>query len=54
MLTIRYHTGIPFEVKYPEIEPEVIAAMEETKRISRDPNTKRYSSLSEALEDMDI
>ena len=46
--------GIPFEVKYPEFKPEVIEAMEEAKRISRDPNTKRYNSFSEALEDMDL
>ena len=46
--------GIPFEIKYPEFKPEVIAAMEEAKRISRDPNTKRYNSFSEALEDMDL
>ena len=46
--------GIPFEVKYPEFKPEVIEAMEEAKQISKDPNTKRYSSFSEALEDMDL
>lgn len=46
--------GIPFEVKYPEFKPEVIEAMEEAKRISRDPNTKRYSSFSEALEDIGL
>lgn len=46
--------GIPFEVKYPDLKPEVIEAMEEAKKISRDPNTKRYSSFSEALEDLDI
>ena len=46
--------GIPFEVKYPEFKPEVIEAMEEAKKMSRDPNTKRYSSFSEALEDMDL
>lgn len=46
--------GIPFEVKYPEYKPEVIEAMEEAKRISREPNTKRYSSFSEALEDIDL
>ena len=46
--------GIPFEVKYPELKPEVIDAMEEAKRISRDPNTKKYLSFSEALEDLDI
>lgn len=46
--------GIPFEVKYPEYKPEVLEAMEEAKRISRDPNTKRYHSFSEALEDLDL
>lgn len=48
------HDGIPFDVKYPRFKPEVIEAMEEAKRISRDPNTKRYGSFSEALEDLDI
>lgn len=50
--------GLPFEVKYPEdmldFKTEVIEAMEEAKRISRDPNSKRYSNFSEALEDMDL
>lgn len=46
--------GIPFEVKYPEFKPEVIKAMEEAKKISRDPDTKWYSSFSEALEDMGL
>lgn len=45
--------GIPFEVKYPELKPEVIEAMEEAKRISHDPNVKNYSSFREALEDID-
>lgn len=46
--------GIPFEVNYPEFKPEVAEAMEEAKRISRDPNTKKYHSFSEALEDLDL
>ena len=46
--------GIPFEVKYPELKPEVIEAMTEAKRISREPNTKQYNSFSEALEDIDL
>ena len=41
--------GIPFDVKYPEYKPEVIEAMQEAKCISRDPDTKRYGSFSEAL-----
>ena len=46
--------GIPFEVKYPEFKPEVIEAMEEAKRMSRDPNTKRYRNFAEALEDVEL
>lgn len=46
--------GIPFDVKYPEFKPEVVEAMEEARKISRDPDTKRYNSFSEALEDMDL
>ena len=46
--------GIPFEVKYPEFKPEVIEAMEEAKLISRNQDTRKYSSFAEALEDMDI
>ena len=50
--------GIPFEVAYPEdmweFKTEVAEAMEEAKRISRDPNTKRYGSFAEALEDMEL
>ena len=36
-----------------EFKPEVIEAMEEAKQISRDPKTKRYSSFSEAVEDIE-
>lgn len=46
--------GIPFAIKYPEYKPEVIEAMEEAKRLSRDPSTKKYDSFSEALEDLGI
>ena len=45
--------GIPFDIKYPEFKPEVIEAMEEAKRISRDPNSKGYSSVDELFEDLD-
>ena len=43
--------GLPFSVELPQYKPEVLEAMEEAKKISKDPDTKRYSSLSEALED---
>ena len=46
--------GLPFQVKYPQYKPEVLAAREEAEALSKNPNTKKYSSFSEALEDMDI
>ena len=45
--------GLPFDVVVPQYKPEVIEAMEEAKRISKDPKTKRYSSFSDAMEDLD-
>ena len=46
--------GLPFSVEIPKFKSEVIEAVEEAKQISRDPNTKRYSSFAEALEDIDL
>lgn len=48
------HEGLPFNVELPKYKPEVMEAMEEARRITKDPSTKRYDSFSEALEDMDI
>ena len=45
--------GLPFEVAVPQYKREVLEAMEEAKRISKDPDTKRYSSFAEAMEDID-
>lgn len=45
--------GLPFSVEIPQYKPEVSEAMEEAKRISKDPNTKRYSTFSAAMEDID-
>lgn len=45
--------GLPFEVTLPQYKPEVLEAMEEAKRISKSPDTKRYASFSEAMEDID-
>lgn len=44
--------GLPFSVELPQYKPEVIEAMEEVKRISKNPGTKRYNNFSEALEDI--
>ncbi|MBR3606674.1 MAG: type II toxin-antitoxin system RelB/DinJ family antitoxin [Lachnospiraceae bacterium] len=46
--------GLPFAVEIPQYRLEVLEAMEEARRISKDPNTKRYSSFAEALEDLDV
>lgn len=45
--------GIPFDVKYPKFKPEVIEAMEEAKRISRDPNVKGYANVDELFMELD-
>ncbi len=45
--------GLPFMVELPKYKPEVLEAMEEARRMSRDPSVKRYHSFSEALEDLD-
>lgn len=46
------HDGIPFDVKYPQFKPEVIAAMEEAKRISRDPNVKGYTDVKQMFKEI--
>ncbi len=46
--------GLPFAVEVPQYKSEVIEAMEEARRISKDPGTKRYGSFAEALEDLDV
>ena len=44
--------GLPFAVELPQYRSEVREAMEEARRISKDPNTKRYGSFAETLEDL--
>lgn len=46
--------GLPFSVEMPKYSQNTIRAMEEARRISRDPDTKGYTSmddLKKALED---
>lgn len=49
--------GIPFDVAYPEdvweFRPEVIAAMEEAKSISRNSNIKGYTDINELFEELE-
>ncbi len=46
---------IPFEIVLPQmnISGQTLAAIEEAKKISRDPAVKSYSSAKELLEDCD-
>ncbi|MGI6106824.1 MAG: type II toxin-antitoxin system RelB/DinJ family antitoxin, partial [Lachnospiraceae bacterium] len=39
------HDGLPFKVERPKYNEETIAAMEEARRISRDPDTPGYDSM---------
>lgn len=45
--------GLPFNIELPQYKPEVVEAMEEARRISKDSGEKRYNSFSEAMEDLD-
>ena len=55
LYSVIYGQAIPSVIgqKSVALTPEVIEAMEEAKRISKDPKTKRYSSFSDAMEDLD-
>ncbi len=44
--------GLPFSVELPQYKPEVLEAMEEAKRISRDPNVKSYTDVSEMFREI--
>jgi DNA-damage-inducible protein J len=44
--------GLPFSVELPKYRSEVIEAMEESKRISRDPNVKSYTNISEMFKEI--
>ena len=41
------HGGLPFSVELPRFSAETIEAMEEARRISRDPSVKGYASVEE-------
>lgn len=46
------YEGIPFDIKYPKFKPEVIEAMQEAKRISRDPNIKGYTNVKQMFKEI--
>lgn len=41
------HGGLPFRVEIPNYSRQTLEAMDEAKRISRDPDTRGYSSMEE-------
>ena len=43
--------GLPFTMEIPRLNDETIAAIAEGERLLADPNTKRYSSFTEILEE---
>lgn len=45
--------GLPFMVELPKYKPEVLEAMEEARRISKDPSVKGYTDLSELFRELD-
>ncbi len=45
--------GFPFDVKIPEFKDDVVEAMREAEKITRDSNVRRYKNFSELLSEMD-
>ena len=45
--------GLPFSVELPKYRVDVIEAMEEAEKISKDLNVKKYNNFSEVLEELD-
>ena len=45
--------GLPFAVEMPEYSRRTLAAMEEARRISRDPNVPSYDSMDELKKALD-
>lgn len=45
--------GLPFNVEIPHFNQTTLHAMDEAKRISRDPDVKGYTSMDELLKALD-
>lgn len=45
--------GIPFEVRIPEFKDDVVEAMREAEKITKDSDVKRYKNFSEFLSELD-
>lgn len=48
------HDGIPFSIERPSYKKDVIAAMNEARHISRDPNVKSYTDLDEIFRELEV
>ena len=44
--------GLPFTVELPQYRPEVIEAMEEAKKISKDTSVKGYTDMDELFKEL--
>jgi DNA-damage-inducible protein J len=44
--------GLPFTVELPQYRPEVIEAMEEAKKISKDTTVKSYTDMDEMFKEL--
>lgn len=44
--------GLPFTVELPQYRPEVIQAMEEAKKISKDTSVKGYTDMDEMFKEL--
>ncbi len=47
------HGGLPFTVEVPEYNQNVISAMEEARKISRDPDIKGYNNMDDLKKALD-
>ena len=47
------YEGIPFAIKKNHFSKELLAAMEESETLARDPNAKKYSDLQEMWRDLE-
>lgn len=41
------HNGLPFKVEMPKYSDKLLSAMDEAKRISRDPDTLGYTNMND-------
>ncbi len=44
--------GLPFKIEIPQYKPEVIEAMEEAKKISKDSDVKGYTDMDKMFEEL--